>query len=350
MSPLYLSEENILLIMDQVDTKNLPDQLVVGTDCSGIEAPIEALRQLDVKVIHKFSSDNDAHVLKSIKANYDSEVIYGDIRTRDHSKLPHVDLYVAGFPCQPFSTLGKREGFKNQIKGTIFFECLSTIEHVKPKIFILENVKGLINHDKGKTLTTILNSLENLGDYYVTWDLYNTKNYGLPQNRERIYIVGLHKNYFHRGISKPKEIKLTVSLDDLVDHNIGSNTKFGEMTAHKQDILDELLRIKKIDSLDNPWCVNLNVSSVKRTNPMRGICPCLLAGSGGGCVYYYTPLRRRFTPREYLRLQGFSDNFKQAPGVPNGQLYKQVGNSMSVPVLGFIYQEVFKHSIGWAKK
>lgn len=329
-----------LTFMKHLDCSNLPREISLGTDCSGIEAPLMALEMLKISVNHKFSCDNDVEVINSIKANYKPKKIYTDIAARNHAKLPHVDIYVAGFPCQTFSVLGKRAGFNDELKGTIFFDCLSTILHVKPKCFILENVKGLINHDKGRTFRLIIESLNDIGDYDINHHVYNTLDYGLPQNRERVYIIGLHKNHFSKQYEIPKSIPLEINVEDIIDRSIGRNTIYGKITPHKLDVLGDLVKIGKIDSFDEPWCVNLNVSSYKRTSPMKHICPCLLAGNGGDCIYYYTPIRRRLTPREYLRLQGFPESFKQV--VKDRFMYKQVGNSMSINVLCAIYINVFK--------
>ena len=114
--------------------------LRVGTDCSGIEAPIQALKNLDINFKHIFSSETDKYCIESIKANYNPEIIYNDMTNRELKNLPDIDLYVCGFPCQAFSSAGKRKGFKDK-RGNIFFECLDVIEYIQPKIFILENVK-----------------------------------------------------------------------------------------------------------------------------------------------------------------------------------------------------------------
>ena len=314
-----------------------PKTISVGTDCSGIEAPLQALQLLNINVDHKFSCDNDPKVIASIKANYHPSVIYNDIMTRDHSKLEHVDLYIAGFPCQSFSLLGKRAGFNDPKKGTVFFECYETIKHTKPKIFILENVKGLINHDGGNTFKIIINHLEQLQHYSISYSIYNTRNYGLPQNRERLFIIGVQAT---ATVAIPTHIPLEISVADLVDYSITRDTIYGKITEHKLGVIKDLLIAGKIDDINQPWCVNLNVSSYKRTSPMKDICPCLLAGNGGDCIYYFTPIKRRLTPREYLRIQGFPDSFKQA--VSDSKMYKQVGNSMSTSVLFFIFQEIFR--------
>ena len=165
--------------------------LRVGTDCSGIEAPIQALKRLKIKFSHEWSCEIDPYARKSIKANYNPKILFEDI-TKPR-KLPDIDLYVCGFPCQTFSTAGERKGFGDP-RGTIFYYCLKVIKTKKPKYFILENVKGLVNHDNGKTFKTILNCLKKLKIYNIYHNVLNTKDYGIPQNRERIFIVGVTVN------------------------------------------------------------------------------------------------------------------------------------------------------------
>jgi len=335
-------QQKQLSFLKSLDKSVTYPSIKVGTDCSGIEAPIQALKLLNVKYEHMFSCDNDENTRISCDANDKPPAfVYTDIMTRDHSKLPYVDLYVAGFPCQTFSMLGKREGFDNALKGTIFFECYDVIRKVKPKIFLLENVKGLINHDSGATFKTIMVYLKKLKGYKIYWDMYNTKDYGIPQNRERVYIVGLMEKHFSADFVTPAAIPLKITVQSIIEPNIPQTSIYGRLTEHKLSLLKELQASGRIDKMSNPWCVNLNVSSVKRTNPMRDICPCLLAGNGGDCVYYYTPIQRRLTPREYLRLQGYPDSYKIA--VSDGKMYKQVGNSMSTNILCFIFQEIFRN-------
>ena len=176
----------------------------IGTDCSGIEAPIAALRQLQIPYQHMWSSDIDKYVIQSIKANYEPEILFGDpdgpypdgdITKRDNSILPDIDLYVAGFPCQPFSNAGQRKGF-NDKRGNVFWSCLDVIKTKRPKYFILENVKALISHQKGHTWRVIWSSLQIEG-YTTKWKVLNTKDYGIPQNRQRVFIVGKRDGDFH---------------------------------------------------------------------------------------------------------------------------------------------------------
>lgn len=186
-------------------TKRNP--LRIGTDCSGIEAPVQALRQLKIPYVSVWCSEIDKYCIQSIKANYNPERIYGDkegdypdgdIINRDHNELPDVDLYVCGFPCQPFSQAGKGEGLSDK-RGNVFWSCIDVIRIKKPKYFILENVKGILWNDKkdkkdkyGNTWKVIWSEIEKLRDlgYYVDWRVMNTRHYGIPQNRERVYIVG----------------------------------------------------------------------------------------------------------------------------------------------------------------
>jgi DNA-cytosine methyltransferase len=135
-------------------------ELNIGTDCSGLEAPLFALRNIGVNHRLKFSCDNDPEVRKNHEANFTPEVFYPDIKTRQTSDMPTVDIYVAGFPCQPFSEAGKKEGFEDSKgRGTIFYRILEYIQEKIPKVFILENVKGIIKRDQGKLLKKIMKLL-----------------------------------------------------------------------------------------------------------------------------------------------------------------------------------------------
>lgn len=317
-------------------------RLRVATDCSGIEAPLQALSSLCIPYDHVWSSDIDPMVRKSILGNYSPRSLYTDILARDHHTLPRIDLYIAGFPCQTFSSLGKREGFFDEDKkGIVFFECYKTIRQCKPKVFILENVKGLVHHDGGNTFRTILNLLQDLKTYKIHHKVLNTRDYNLPQHRERIYIVGIALSVRTRKeFQFPGPVPLRTSIPrHILEKRVVHSPRRSQLTDHKIRLLQDLLRHGKIDSLDEPWLVNLNVSDYRRTGARKGICPCLLAGEGGNCVYYMTSIRRRLSPREYLRLQGFPDSFKIC--VPERLIYKQAGNSMSVNVLTFLFRELF---------
>jgi len=210
-----------------------------------------------------------------------------------------------------------------------------------PDVFILENVKGLTNHDSGKTFQVILAYLQQLRQYDIFYDILNTSDYGVPQNRERIFIIGLKKTKFNtRGFKFPSKIPLKTTVRDYLEpQEIQQKDGVHNLTQHKANILIDLLNNDVIDDLDDDWLVNLNVSHYRRSGARKDIVPCLLAGGGGNCVFYLTSIGRRLTPREYLRLQGFPDDFEQ--GVSDSKMYKQVGNSISSNVLAFLFKEIF---------
>ena len=303
-------------------------KLRYGSDCSGIEAPLQALNALNIDYEHVFSSEIDANARDLLFLNYGKPLFFSDdITKRDHSKLPHVDLYVAGFPCQAFSHMGKRGGFYDyKGRGIIFFECYDTIIATNPNMFILENVKGLLTHNNGNTINIIRSYLDQL-NYDIYIDLLNSKDYGVPQNRERVFIVGLKRGMF-RKFRFPSKIKLEVYIDDII-YESGRLPQL-KLTEHKKEILRDLRKNNIITDFNEPWVVNLNCSSYKRSSPMFNISPCLMSS---GAVYYVPSVKRNLTPDEFLQLQGFIHFDK---GTQHSGIYKVAGNSMSVPVIAFI--------------
>jgi len=295
----------------------------VGTDCSGIEAPIQALKQLKIPFKHIFSSDIDKYCIQSIKANYNPKILFGDsdskhpqgdITKRNIKNVPDIDLYIAGFPCQPFSHAGSRKGFKDK-RSNVFYACLEVIKEKQPNYFILENVKGLTTHDNKRTLATVLNELEDVDIYDIYYKILNTKDYGIPQNRERIFIIGIKKSLI-QSFKWPKKKKLK-NIQNFVDY----------------DYIDEkaniTTRIKKyIKTLPEDSCfVDLSFSGTTNYPNSDQYSPCLLTSGLLWCV----PMDRKANIKEYLKLQGFPANFKQV--VSDRQMKKQIGNSMSVNVI-----------------
>lgn len=320
-----------LYFLEQVDLYRPNKKISIGTDCSGIEAPIVALELMGVDFSHKWSCDIDEKALESIRANFEPDIVFEDLMKRNNRHLPKVSIYCAGFPCQSFSHLGMRQGFEDEKnRGLVFFGCYEAIKSSDPTVFILENVKGLLTHDNGESLQTILDYLNGLGDYYVYYSLFNTLDYGLPQHRERLFIIGIKKNRLTKEFRFPKKVDLKVKVSDLME----KNKEITQLTEHKIGLLQDLYEFKI--SKGN-WLVNLNVSNYTRSSPMLDISPCLMAQ---GAIYYSTKFKRNLTPREFLRLQGFPDSFKQV--VSDNQMYKQAGNSMSVCVLVSIFSEIFK--------
>lgn len=306
--------------------------LRVGTDCSGIEAPIEALIQLKIPFKHVFSSEIDQNCIKTIKANYSPEILFGDpsgkfpigdITKRNLKDVPNIDLYICGFPCQPFSIAGQRKGFKDR-RSQVFFSCIDLIIEKKPKYFILENVKGILGLNKGKIWNIIEDELDYLHDeigYNIDYDILNTRDYGIPQNRERIFIVGtLAKKQFEF----PKPIKMK-NIRDFVDWDLTeketTKVKINNKKIPKKSVFIDLNFINQTHFPNSDkWSSTLNTHA--------GL--------------WVVPLHRRATVEEHLKLQGFRPN-KFNVVVTRTEAIKQIGNSMSVNVLKAIYKNLISN-------
>lgn len=258
-----------------------------------------------------FSSDIDPYCQSSYLKNFKDEV-HGDISKIDATEIPDHDLLVGGFPCQPFSIIGKMNGFKDT-RGTLFFDIARILEEKMPSMFVLENVKLLVGHDKGNTLQTILQVLRELG-YYVDYKVLNALDFGLPQKRERIWIVGSLKpfqmNWPLGGIPmKP--------LSKLLESNVDKKHYASEYIQKKR--LEKLSPTKELTI----WHENKagNVSSYPYSCALR---------AGASYNYLLVNGSRRLTPREMLRLQGIPDNFKIT--CSDAQTRKQAGNCLPVNV------------------
>jgi DNA (cytosine-5)-methyltransferase 1 len=219
-------------ILETKDNKKIVKTIKVGTDFSGIGSPEAALKRLNIPHKNIFACDIDKYAKQSYLELNNPVNFYDDITTRNYKEVEQLDLYVAGFPCQSFSMAGKRGGF-NDVRGTLFFNVAEFIKINKPKCFILENVKGLLSHDKGRTFQTIIDVLSNTGGsingqisfdniddglgYHIYYKVLNTKDYGIPQNRERIFIIGF-KNW--RKFRFPKKMPLNIKLKDILENNV----------------------------------------------------------------------------------------------------------------------------------
>jgi len=303
-----------------------------------------ALQNLGGKCV--FTSEWDKYSKQTYRANF-GEIPFGDI-TKQETKdfIPdNFDVLCAGFPCQAFSIAGKRGGFEDT-RGTLFFDVAEIIKEKKPKAFFLENVKGLRNHDKGKTLATILNTLRNdLGYHVPEPKIINAKNFGVPQNRERIFIVGFRKDIDSSNFNYPENLEEQPKLQDILEKDEVS-VKYYLSTTY----VDTLRRHKE--------------RHAKKGNgfgyqiiPNDGIANAVVCGGMGRernlildhKLSNFEPVTkitgevnregiRKMTPREWARLQGFPDNFKIV--VSDGQAYKQFGNSVAVPAIQATANEI----------
>jgi DNA (cytosine-5)-methyltransferase 1 len=249
-------------------------------------------------------------------------IIYPDITKRNHKKLPDIDMYVCGFPCQPFSAMGKKLSTADP-RGNIMLECISVIKAKSPKIFVLENVKNFKFIENGEPFEFLLNELRESGIYNVYHDILNTRDYGIPQNRQRIYIIGVRKDIQLEEYATPEKIPM-VPLDTIIiDKTICYDFKIPKCVIKK---------LNEIGNLKNCVCPNSNFG-----NYMKGMSPTLTTG----CAYYYHSTYNRYlTAKECLSLQGFPTNFKQVVG--KTKMFKQIGNSMSVNVLKVLFERLFK--------
>ena len=353
----------------------------VGTDFSGIGSPEAALKRLGIPHHNVFACDIDKYAEKSFLELNKPDKFYKDITTRDYKEVPQLDLYVAGFPCQSFSLAGQRKGF-NETRGTLFFNVAEFIKVNQPECFILENVKGLLSHDSGKTYQTITDVLTNGGGtlngqigmdtiddglgYHVYTKVLNTKDYGIPQNRERIFIVGF-KHW--RTFNFPIKLPLLNRLKDILEQDVNDKYYLSEKmikTIFEPSKGDWNSGKMTIDT-DIAKCVNARVFKMGRADTDNYISVHSLyprsskTGKGGtghlskqdGTTYCLDTGNnqaiekdkkiRRLTPLECWRLQGFTDEeFYKAQKVNSDtQLYKQAGNSITVNVMVEILKKIY---------
>ena len=296
-----------------------------------------AMQSLGGKCV--FTSEWDKDAQKTYRANF-GEVPFGDITKEETKKfIPDgFDVLCAGFPCQAFSIAGKRGGFEDT-RGTLFFDVAEIIKRKKPKAIFLENVKGLRNHNGGKTLATILNVLRNDLDYFVPEpQIVNAKDFGVPQHRERIYIVGFRNDQGITEFEYPKPFKKKVKFADVKEKNVPA-TKYFLSTQYVQTLINHK---ERHESKGNGFGFAII--------PDDGIANAIVVGGMGrerNLVYDhritdFTPTThikgtvnregiRKMTPREWARLQGFPD--KYVIPVADASAYKQFGNSVAVPAI-----------------
>lgn len=296
-----------------------------------------ALQNLEGKCV--FTSEWDKYSKQTYKANF-GEIPFGDI-TKPETKnyIPgNFDVLCAGFPCQAFSIAGRRGGFEDT-RGTLFFDVAEIIKKKQPKAIFLENVKGLRNHDKGKTLATILNVLrEDLGYYVPEPQILNAKEFGVPQNRERIFIVGFRKDLEITDFQYPEPTNKNAILENILEENEVS-VKYYLSTTYLQTLKNHRARH---ESKGNGFGYEII--------PNDGTANAVVCGGMGrernlvldDRLTNFKPITnisgkvnregiRKMTPREWARLQGFPDNFKII--VSDAQAYKQFGNSVAVPAI-----------------
>ena len=304
----------------------------------GIDMGFELTKAFDVVYANEF----DPYPVRTYELNSDIKVDCKDIREVNPDEIPDFDVCLAGFPCQAFSVAGYRQGFKDDKgRGTLFFEVARIIEAKRPKIVFLENVKNLVGHDNGNTFSVILDTLHQLG-YHVKHSVLNAMEYGnIPQNRERIYIVGFLNEKQCEKFEFPDKVDLTKKLSDVIDFHTKLNDKYYYTPGkYKGDIYQKL-----VEAMDDDRAVYQWRRQYVRKNK-SGVIPTLTANQGMGghnvCLIMTDNGIRKMTPHECFNAQGFPDDFKLPTDMAESRFYKQAGNSVCVSVIERIAENVVK--------
>lgn len=282
------------------------------------------------KVSTIYANEFDTHAGTTFSSNFSCQLDPRSISDVHAEDVPNVDIISGGFPCQAFSIEGARQGFADtKGRGELFFELLRIIEAKSPSAIFLENVKNLVGHDKGNTFRVIMESLESIG-YHCTYRVLNACEYGnVPQNRERIYIVGFKSHDILGRFSFPEPVPLTTKVRDIVDYT----TELEDASLYT---ISPRVREQLNQAMDDTSAVYQRRRDHVRKNK-SGVIPTLTAsmGTGGGNIPFVITEHgaRKLTIRECFRAQGFPDEFAVPSGAPKSQLYKQAGNSVCVPVI-----------------
>ncbi len=283
-----------------------------------------------------FANDFEPKCKDTYDLNFkDSKLIVEDIRKIGIDDLPNFDFLLGGFPCQAFSIAGYRKGFDDpKNRGNLFFDIAKILKARNPEGFMLENVKNLKSHDGGNTFKVIEETLRDLG-YHVKSKVLNTMDYGnVPQNRERIYIVGFKNKNYSDKFEFPSPIKLTVKITDLLEKNVNEKYYY-----NGKSLFDKLKKDVNQEGVVYQWR-----RQYVRENK-SGVCPTLTAnmGTGGHNVPIIKDKKgiRKLTPLECFRIQGFPKDYI-LPNISDSALYKQAGNSVSVPVVEAVATQMMK--------
>lgn len=275
-----------------------------------------------------FSSEIDKFAVETYKANW-NETPSGDITKIDEKNIPEFDILLAGFPCQAFSIAGKRQGFSDT-RGTMFFEIERILEYHKPKCFMLENVKGLLSHNNGETIKIMLDILENKLKYKVYYKVLNAKDFGVPQNRERIIIVGF-KNH-NIDFEFPEPTRTPTRLGDILENNVDDKYTISDAlwASHQR-------RKREHQEKGNGFGYSLFNENSEYTSTLSAR---YYKDGSEILIEQKDKNPRKLTPREAARLQGFPDDFKIV--VSDTQSYKQFGNSVPTKMIEAVARNIYK--------
>lgn len=286
-----------------------------------------------------WANEFDKNACITYRNNFEHPLIEGDVMAIDIEKLSQIDILAGGFPCQPFSVAGYRKGFDDN-RGNHFFRMMDFVDIMRPKILFFENVKNLVGHDRGNTFKVIKKSIEER-NYTFFAKVLNTKDYGnIPHNRERIFIIAFDNEYYSQEqiqcFDFPKKESLSNTIKDMLEKD-----KVDEKFYYREDkYMYEML----VEEMKNENTIYQFRRQYVRENKSN-VCPTLTANMGTGG--HNVPLVkvedgfRKLTPRECFNFQGFPKDFI-LPNISNSHLYKQAGNSVSIPVIERIAENIIK--------
>ena len=305
----------------------------VGSMFAGIGGICLGFKQNNCEII--WANEKDKYACETYRLNFGNKyLIEDDIKNINLDSIPEFDILTAGFPCQSFSSVGLQKGFKDP-RGNLFFEIINVIKKVKPKVVFLENVANLVHHNNGKTISVITNCFKEI-EYHGQYKIMNAKTHGnIPQQRNRIYIVAFKDKIAAQNFSFPDEIPLKISAFDLLDK---------EKQEDKYYLNDHKKWAEMMQYMTDKECIYRFTDS-GLSKGMKGICPTLLAAMGSKferIPFFYDNFSvRLMTPRECAKLQGFPDSYL-LPDQNEKQVYKQIGNSVCVPVISRIAEKIIQ--------
>ena len=275
-----------------------------------------------------YANDNNKFTKITYDNNFTNKLTIADIRTVNSNDIPNHDVLTAGFPCQSFSVAGLKKGFSD-VRGQLFFEIIRILKDKKPEYFILENVRNLISHDNGNTFNIIISELNKLG-YYIQYSVLNTKDFDIPQNRERVYIIGfLNKSEFF-SFKFPDKLTRTRNITDFLESDCDDKYYYNGKYLYDK-LVDKV--IKKNTAYQ--WRFGKVVEN------KSNVCSTLTASMSSVPIIIDNKGIRKLTPRECFNLQGFPIDYKIS-GVSDSQLYRQVGNSITVKVVEKIIDSIWR--------
>ena len=349
---------------------------------SGIGGFEEGIRNSKLNADVVFASEIDENAKKSYSANFSDEHLVGDITKINEKDIPDHDMLIAGFPCQSFSIAGSMKGF-DDVRGTLFFDVVRILKEKRPKYFLLENVKNLVSHDNGNTINVIIHNLNLLG-YTIDFTIIDSAESGVPQSRNRTYIVGVlgEKSELYNEDKRTKKISMlkgmynvesirsfnffndlrfenkNKSLIDILENDVKEkfyfNTEKISTYLKESEINDINLKKHEIVKLfEMPRTVYNDLDRQRRVYSIHGISPTVLARTDSTKIFLSNNGKvaiRKITPSENFYVQGFSKDFVnniKNIGMSEGQMYKQSGNAVSPPVItGIINLLCDKYSMG----